>query len=190
LVRLRPQGDRYQIDLLNFATVPFDDALQRVLHEALPPHAGTLAQTAQLHQLLGRAFAKAALHVRGDMPLDYVASHGQTLYHDGDAHRTLQAGDPFIIRDAAQCTVCFDFRSADCAAGGQGAPLVPYVDALLFADTAEHRVAVNIGGIANLTVLQAGSPSSGVLAFDSGPGNMLIDALVRERTRGAQHYDG
>ncbi len=83
----------------------------------------------------------------------YVASHGQTLWHDGDAHITLQLGDPFVIRESLEATVCFDFRSADCSAGGHGAPLVPWVDAFLLASPQEDRVALNLGGIANVTLL-------------------------------------
>ncbi len=86
-------------------------------------------------------------------------------------------------------TVCYDFRSADCAAGGQGAPLVPYVDGLLLGSDEENRVAVNIGGIANLTVIPRGAGPYEVVAFDSGPGNMLIDTFVRERTNGEMAFD-
>ena len=189
LVRILPRGGSYRVDLLNFATLGFDADLREALMLALPPHGGTIAQAAALHRRLGQAFARAALHVAGDMPLDYVASHGQTLYHDGDAHVTVQAGDAFVMREALGSTVCYDFRSADCAAGGHGAPLVPYVDALLLGDAREDRVAVNIGGIANLTILPRGAAPGDVFAFDCGPGNMLIDAFVSGRTGGAQAFD-
>lgn len=189
LVRILPKGESYRIDLLNFATLPYDPDLLERLRRALPPNAGTVEDAAQLHHRIGDAFARAALHVSSDMPIDYVASHGQTIWHDGDAHVTLQVGDPFVIREIANATVCYDFRSADCAAGGHGAPLVPYVDALLLASADEDRVAINIGGIANLTALPRGSKPHEVVAFDSGPGNMLIDAFVRERTNGASPYD-
>lgn len=189
LVRLRPSGSGYKVDLLNFATFPIPPELLNDLRAALPPNAGTAAGVTALDKRLGDAFARAALAVSGDMPLDFIASHGQTIYHDGDAGYTMQAGDPFVIREKAQCTVCFDFRRADCAAGGQGAPLVPYVDALLFADEHEDRVAVNVGGIANMTVVRKGAAPQDVVAFDSGPGNMLIDAFVRARTNGELAFD-
>ncbi len=189
LVRLRPCGARYKVDLLNFSTTPFEPSLREMLAQALPPNVPSPAQQLDLHRKLGEAFGRSVLEVCGNMPLDYVASHGLTLYHDGDRHLTLQIGDPYVIRSQAECTVCFDFRSADCAAGGHGAPLVPYADALLLADDAEDRVAVNIGGIANLTVLERGANPNTVVAFDSGPGNMLIDAVVQMRTGGAQRYD-
>jgi anhydro-N-acetylmuramic acid kinase len=189
LVRIRPKGRTYATDLLNFVTQPFDDSLLEHLHDALPPNSGSVASVAELHHELGIAFAKAAQLVLADTPIDYVASHGQTLWHDGDRHVTLQLGDPFVIREALQSTVCYDFRGADCAAGGHGAPLVPYVDALLLGSDDEDRVAVNIGGIANLTVLARGCGPYDAVAFDSGPGNMLIDAFVRRRTGGKMSFD-
>jgi anhydro-N-acetylmuramic acid kinase len=189
LVRIRPRGRTYTVDLFNFVTTPFDEALLAKLHAALPPHAGSLEQVAELHHDLGAAFARAAENVLADTPIDFISSHGQTLWHDGERHITLQLGDPFVIRERMHATVCYDFRSADCAAGGHGAPLVPYVDALLLASDEEDRVAVNIGGIANLTVLPRGAALEDVVAFDSGPGNMLIDAFIRERTAGAETFD-
>lgn len=188
-VRIEPRGRGYSVELQHFETHPFEPHVAALLHEALPPHQGTIAQAARLHRELGNAFADAALSAAQGAHVNYAASHGQTVWHDGGAHVTLQLADPFAIRDALHATVCFDFRSADCAAGGHGAPLVPYADALLLGSDDEDRVAVNIGGIANLTVLPRGCDAANVLAFDSGPGNMLIDAFVRERTGGAQRYD-
>ena len=189
LVRIRPKGESYRIDLLNFATRPFEEQLLEQLCEVLPPQSGNVASVARVHKALGEAFADAALQVESDMPIDYVACHGQTIWHDGEAHMTLQLGDPFVIRERVGASVCFDFRSADCAAGGHGAPLVPYVDALLLGSATEARVAVNIGGIANFSVLPRGAPLDEVVAFDSGPGNMLIDAFVRARTADRMGYD-
>lgn len=189
LVRIRPSKRTYAIDLLNFVTVPFDERLLQRIRAALPPNGGTVEAVAELHHDLGVAFSQAARLAESDMPIDYIASHGQTMWHAGDRHITLQIGDPFVIREAAQTTVCYDFRSADCAAGGHGAPLVPYVDALLLASDEEDRVAVNIGGIANLTVIPKGAGPYDVTAFDSGPGNMLIDAFVRARTGGEMAFD-
>lgn len=189
LVRLRPAGTSYRVDLLHFETFEFPSGVLGLLREALPPKVGTAELVSALNVRVGELFAHAALAVAGEMPLDFVATHGQTIFHDGRAHHTLQVGDPFVIRERTQCSVCFDFRSADCAAGGHGAPLVPYVDALLLGDAREDRVAVNIGGIANLTVLAHGRAPHDALAFDTGPGNMLIDAFVLERTKGAQSFD-
>jgi anhydro-N-acetylmuramic acid kinase len=189
LVRIVPRGNGYAVDLLNFVTAPFEADLEQRLRSVLPPNPGTAAAIADVHHRLGSAFARAAHSVAGALRVDYIASHGQTIYHDGAAHETMQVGDAFVIREALSTTVCYDFRSADCAAGGTGAPLVPYVDAILVADPDEDRVALNIGGIANMTALPRGCTSNDVLAFDSGPGVMLIDAFVRERSGGEQPYD-
>ena len=189
LVELTPKGTTYGVQLRRFTTTPFDAHVQRALREALPPHRGTAREVAALGRAVGEAFARCAEEIAAGTPVDYAASHGLTLFHDGAAHMTLQIGDPFAIRDRLHASVCFDFRSADCAAGGHGAPLVPYVDALLLRSDAEDRVAVNLGGIANLTVLPKRGSVEDVFAFDSGPGNMLLDMFVQERTQGAHRFD-
>ncbi|HTV93008.1 MAG TPA: anhydro-N-acetylmuramic acid kinase [Verrucomicrobiae bacterium] len=189
LVRILPRDVGYAVDLLNFVTIPFEDDLDRRLRASLPPHTATAPAIADLHRGLGAAFARAARSACGALTVDYVASHGQTIFHDGAAHHTLQIGDPFVIREALRTTVCYDFRSADCAVGGSGAPLVPYADVLLLADPHEDRVALNIGGIANLTALPRGCSPHDVLAFDCGPGVMLIDAFVQMRSGGEHRFD-
>jgi anhydro-N-acetylmuramic acid kinase len=189
LVRVAPRDAGYTVELLNFVTVPFEDALDREMRAALPPHTATAPAIADLHRRLGAAFARAARGAAGALSVDYVASHGQTLYYDGAAHATMQIGDPFVIREALRATVCYDFRSADCVLGGTGAPLVPYVDVLLLADPKEERVALNIGGIANVTSLPRGATPNDVMALDTGPGVMLIDAFVQMRTAQAQRFD-
>jgi anhydro-N-acetylmuramic acid kinase len=186
LVRLEPRERSYAVELLAFETFPFEPQLADALRNALPPNGGTTEGAAVLHVALGRAFARAARAIAGATHVDFVASHGQTVWHDGPNHVTLQLGDAFAIREAMRATVCYDFRSADCAAGGHGAPLVPYVDRLLFADAREDRAALNLGGIANVTLLPAGGR---VWAFDTGPGNVNIDVFVAERTGGAQRCD-
>lgn len=193
LVRITPRGSGYDVQPLRSQTVAMDGELKRALRDALPPSDGSVAVVAALHRALGEAFANAARRVAGDQEVDYVASHGQTLWHDGARHVTFQLGDAFAIREAMKATVCYDFRSADCAAGGHGAPLVPYVDAMLLSSSQEDRVALNVGGIANVTLLpkshDAVSEEEGVVGFDTGPGNMLIDGLVRERSRGRASFD-
>lgn len=189
LVRIEPRDSSYAFELLAFVTVPFEPELSAALRAALAPNETSIAAFARLHHDLGNAFARAAGAVAGAMTVDYVASHGQTVWHDGPAHRTLQIGDAFLIREAMNATVCYDFRSADCAVGGHGAPLVPYIDALLFSVEHEDRVALNLGGIANITALPAGSAQHDVMAFDTGPGNMLIDAFALERTSGRLRHD-
>ncbi len=184
-----PSDAGYQIKLERFETYPFDPNLREKLLAVLPPNEGDIAAVARLHRELGDAYARAASGIAGTDTIDYVASHGQTIWHDGPARVTLQIGDAFAIREAVGATVCYDFRSADCAAGGQGAPLVTRVDALLLSSTNEDRVALNLGGIANVTLLRRGASPEDAIAFDTGPANMLLDAFVRARTRGAQSFD-
>jgi anhydro-N-acetylmuramic acid kinase len=145
---------------------------------------------AQLHADLGAAFVATATALAEGERIDFVATHGLTVYHDGPRSTTLQIGRPYELRDRFRATVVWDFRSADCALGGSGAPLVPFVDALLFASKEEDRVAVNIGGICNLTILPRGAAPQDAVAFDVGPGMMLLDAFVRERTSERMDFDG
>ena len=154
LVRILPRGRTYALQLTRFEIFPFSRALHDALRAVLPPNAGSVAAVARLHHALGLEFAQAAKAVMGSQEIDFAASHGQTLWHDGAAHVTLQAGDAFTIREAVGATVCYDFRSADCAAGGHGAPLAARVDALLIGDAGEDRIALNVGGIANVTILR------------------------------------
>jgi anhydro-N-acetylmuramic acid kinase len=188
-VDLTPRGRGYAFDVVRFATTPFTRETRARLSAALPPHAPSLAEIAALDAELGSAFGAAARAVTEDGPLDYVASHGLTLFHDGAARRTWQIGDPFAIRECVAATVAYDFRRADCAAGGEGAPLVPYVDALLFGEAQEMTVALNLGGIANLTLVPPGVLPEDVRGWDTGPANILLDAFVLARSAGLETHD-
>jgi anhydro-N-acetylmuramic acid kinase len=165
--------------------------------------ATSTAEISQLNFLLGEEFARVALEAcqRWRLPLaklELIGSHGQTIYHQGAASRflgarrvasTLQIGEPGIIAARTGVTTIGDFRPADMAAGGQGAPLVPFVDYLLYRNRKLGRVALNIGGIANVTLIPAGARVEDVLAFDTGPGNMVIDALVSNISGGRKAFD-
>ncbi len=189
VVELRPGGAGYDVALQRFKTVPFSgDFVERLLR-ALPPNQPELCELAALDGELGALSSQVARAVAGDELVDFIASHGLTAYHDGARQRTLQIGDPYRLRDALRATVVFDFRRADCAAGGHGAPLVPYVDALLFGSNECDVVALNLGGIANVTVLPRGSNLESVRAWDTGPGNMLLDIFVSTRTHGHERFD-
>lgn len=155
-----------------------------------------------LNFLLPELYAKAVkrLCVKSKIPLSKIqlaGSHGQTILHVGARtsflnHRlscTLQIGDGSILAERLGMPVVSDFRTRDMAAGGQGAPLVPYVDYLLVRDKHIGRIALNIGGIGNVTAIPAGAPPSKVIAFDTGPGNMVMDQLVTHFTRGRRHFD-
>ena len=129
---------------------------------------------------LGELYARAVLRaVRRYGPVELIGCHGQTIYHEGGAH-TLQIGEAAVVAERTGVPVVSSFRARDIAAGGQGAPLVPYVDYLLFWHPKRARIALNIGGIANITAIPAGAALEDVVAFDTGPGNMVIDALARE----------
>jgi anhydro-N-acetylmuramic acid kinase len=187
-VALRPRAHGYDVETRAFLTLPFDAALRARIVAAYPPARLDALAFSALHADVGNAFAQAAL-AAGAAEAAFVASHGLTLAHDGDAQHTLQIGDPFRIREATGRTVLYDFRSGDTAAGGSGAPLVPYVDALLLAHPTETRVALNLGGIANLTVLPPGAVPTDVTAFDCGPANLPIDTYVDLRTAGKVRFD-
>jgi anhydro-N-acetylmuramic acid kinase len=182
------EGEDLALRPLGMVGEPYDGALREALAAALPPAATTLADVCRLDTLIGQAFAAAA--VRADRELcdggaELIASHGQTVYHwaeDGRVHGTLQLGQPAWIAEATGLPVVADFRPRDIAAGGQGAPLVSLVDLLWLRGRAGTPVALNVGGIANLT-----APDG--TAFDSGPGCALVDVAVRGLTGGRLHYD-
>ena len=163
----------------------------------------TTAEISQLNFLLGEEFAAAAIAAcaKWRVPLrkiSLIGSHGQTIFHQGTPANflsarkissTLQIGEPSVIAERTGITTIADFRPADMAAGGHGAPLVPFVDYLLYRDAKIGRVALNIGGIANVTVIPANARPQDVIAFDTGPGNMIIDALIERITKGRAAYD-
>ena len=187
-IAVRPRGHGFAVETQSFTTLPFTPELRARIKAAYPPAPLDAVALSALHADVGDAFAQAALAAGADSA-DYIASHGLTIAHAGDAHHTLQIGDPFRIREQTGRTVVYDFRSADTAAGGSGAPLVPYVDALLLGDAGETRVALNLGGIANLTVLQTGASPDGAIAFDCGPANVLVDTYVEMRSNGKLRFD-
>ena len=171
-------------------TVPYPTKVRQAILSA-----SSAADIARLHFLLGELYAQAVQ--RSKLRPELIACHGQTIHHEGEpvpflGHRiasTLQIGEAAVIAERTGLPVVSDFRPRDVAAGGRGAPLVPYVDYLLFRDPRRSRVALNIGGIANITAIPAGARPEQVIAFDTGPGNMVIDALAGEHTGGRLHYD-
>lgn len=165
--------------------------------------ATTTAEISELNFLLGEELARAAFAAckrwRVAMKdVDLIGSHGQTIFHQGAKAKcqgtmriasTLQIGDISLIAARTGITTIGDFRPADIAAGGQGAPLIPFADYLLYGDPVRGRVALNIGGIANATVIPAHARPEDVFAFDTGPGNMIVDALIERTTQGRAKFD-
>lgn len=201
LVEIRGQGRNLRVRVLAFAPTPYPASLQRRILAVATN--GTVADVCRLNAVLGEWFAKAALRVikkaglrRADVQL--IGSHGQTIHHLpkpvrepglGLIRSTLQIGEPAVIAERTGITTVADFRPRDLAAGGEGAPLAPYVHHLLLADRRRARLIVNLGGISNVTYLPAGGSPAGIRAFDAGPGNMVLDALAHRLTRGRHAMD-
>jgi anhydro-N-acetylmuramic acid kinase len=174
--------------LVSFTTRPYPARVREMILAVSNTDTHT-REIARLNVLLGELYAEAILN--SGVPLasiDLIGCHGQTIYHEGGLV-TLQIGEAAVVAERTGKPVVSDFRPSDIAAGGQGAPLVPYVDYLLFRDAHRGRVALNIGGIANITAIPAGGAREDVIAFDTGPGNMVVDALVSRHTRGKQTFD-
>jgi len=153
----------------------------------------TVAELARLDVWLGRRIGEAVLdaaRIAGLKPArpDIIASHGQTVFHQGRV-ATLQVGDAATIAAVAGAPVISDFRSADIAAGGEGAPLVPWADWRLLTHRRRYRIALNLGGIANLTLLPPRARAEQVLGFDTGPGNMAMDAYMQQLSGGRHKFD-
>ena len=193
---------RRSAKLENFAAFPFPRRVREAILQMAEGRAVTTGEISQLNFLLGEEFASAALAACRKFRVSpsriaVIGSHGQTVFHQGEkavfcgaaVASTLQIGEPSVIAARTGITTVGDFRPADMAAGGQGAPLVPFVDYVLYRHNRIGRVALNIGGIANVTVIPAGATLGDVFAFDTGPGNMVIDALVRHFTRGRKTFD-
>ncbi len=202
LVKITGPPRTPHVEFLAFENVPYPPEIQRRLLSGASGSAITAGEISELNFRLGKIFADAALDVCrvarvSPRHLAVVGSHGQTIYHQGSptlegrrrVASTLQIAEPAIIAERLGVPVVADFRTADIAAGGEGAPLVPMVDYLLLRDAKQGVVALNIGGIANLTVIPARARPSRVFGFDTGPGNMVIDGLVRRATRGRKTLD-
>jgi anhydro-N-acetylmuramic acid kinase len=190
VVRIAPGRSRPKIDLLAHEAFSFPTALRIRILAAMNARSTSTAELARLNWRLGLAYAEAVKGTakRHKLALDLVGCHGQTLYHQARAESyagekfacTWQAGEAQAIALELRVPVVSNFRPADMLAGGQGAPLVPLLDYVLFADGKRGRILQNIGGIANLTAIPAGAGPDAVVAFDTGPGNMVIDWLAQK----------
>ena len=204
IVEVTGYGLETEVDLIAFETFPFPSGVPQRILALCHPDTGRVDAICEMNFYIGHLFAEAVKHIlqKSGMharDIDLIGSHGQTIHHlpkdtspdcnDSRYPSTLQVGEPAVIAHETGIPTIADFRVADMAAGGQGAPLVSYPDYLLFHDSEKTVGLLNIGGIANLTVLPANGTFDTVCAADTGPGNMCIDAVITEITEGAEHYD-
>ena len=195
-------GPSTRVKTLAFVSLPYDREVREIILRLASGQAGGSREMCLFSFLMGQLSLEACLAVcekAGVAPesVDLVGSHGQTLWHIPVAEAyggrqvrgTLQLGEPSLICEKFGCPVVSDFRVRDMAAGGQGAPLVPYVEYLLYRKDGQTVGLQNIGGIGNLTVLPRGGAPEDTLAFDTGPGNMVMDQIVERVTQGRLRYD-
>ena len=200
LTRITGSGLSTRVEQLGFYFQRFDDATRQAILRMCGGDSGGTREVCLLSTHLGRLYAEAVrglLDQTGIARVDLIGNHGQTVYHipeempylNTTIRGTLQIGDPSYLAEEFGCPVVSDFRIRDMAAGGLGAPLVPYTEFLLYRSETEDVALQNIGGIGNITLLPAGCSLEEVTAFDTGPGNMIMDALVMKITGGAMGYD-
>ena len=202
LARIAGTAPKRNAKLLHHTSIHFPPQLRKEILRVAEQQPLSAGQLSQLNFRLGETFAEAALtacrHFRvAPKNIALIGSHGQTIFHQGHpvpylgrpTASTLQIGEAAIIAARTGITTIADFRPADMAQAGQGAPLVPYADYVLYRHKKLGRVSLNLGGIANITVIPANATPSQVFAFDTGPANMLIDALVEHFTKGRRRFD-
>jgi len=193
-VEIERSGQKIEFQLRHFSEIPFDPEFRSRLLALAEVETSRIDQLCITNFELARVYTEAirAAATEASIPLediDLIGSHGQTIHHLPEYGATLQIGEPSIIAESLGVPVVADFRPMDVAAGGQGAPLIPYVDYLLLRDGRNGRAIQNIGGIGNVTWLPPGCSPEQVIAFDTGPGNMLLDALMTKLTAGEETFD-
>ena len=186
---VRTKGETPQVKLLGHVGVTYPKDVRAAVLNAMDADAISVAELSRLNWRLGEVYAEAVEKAQSDLgvKVELVGCHGQTVYHQGAAKKylgkevraTWQTGEASVIAERLRVPVVSDFRPADLAAGGQGAPLVPMLDYCMFRSAKVSRVLLNLGGIANLTAIPAAAGIDGVMAFDTGPGNMVIDGCMR-----------
>lgn len=200
LVDLHGQRENLQLSLLEYQTFPYSSSLRSDILSVIGGASLSMADFAQLDDRIAREFAQvASMLQQGYSPPSVIGSHGQTVYHrppDADSlGYSLQLGRGELIAHLTGVTTVSNFRVADLAVQGQGAPLVPIVDACLLTHPSEHRCIQNLGGIGNVTYLPPSTPlgistgNDGVMGWDTGPGNVLLDLAVQYFSQGSQRYD-
>lgn len=202
MVRITGHGIRTEINEEKFKTYPYPSIVRQRLLEIAENNTSCIEEVCKMNFLLGNLFADAALKLINECgytpaDIDLIGSHGQTLWHAPvkenylgfDISSTLQLGEGAVIAEKTKSLTISDFRVRDVAAGGQGAPLVPYTEYLLYGGKEHNVCLLNLGGIANITILEKDAPLSKLIAFDTGPANMLIDKAVSILTGGIHTYD-
>ncbi|REK71768.1 anhydro-N-acetylmuramic acid kinase [Paenibacillus paeoniae] len=202
VVEIEGSGLQSKVRLLHYYTKPYSEQLRGRIKELCDPATSNVMNICGMNVYMGELFAEAAMEAAREAGLakeeiDFVSSHGQTIWHmpeetgqdDYLRRSTLQIGDLSVIAKRTGWLTTGDFRPADMAVGGQGAPLVPYGDLILFGAPDKGRLLQNIGGIGNCTALPPGAGLDEVFAFDTGPGNMIIDQTVLTLTDGRLSYD-
>lgn len=202
LVKIHGNGMDTKTEMIAFKNYPYDEQVRKRIFELFVPGTSTVDKICHMNFLLGEIFARAALDIiaeTGYTPedIDIIGSHGQTIYHmpnpiDDSGYNvrsTLQIGESAVIAERTGIITVDDFRVRDMAAGGQGAPLVPYTEYMIYRDKNKNIALQNIGGISNVTVIPANCSMDEVFAFDNGPGNMVIDEVVKRITNENQNYD-
>ena len=187
-------ADVLKMRVLAYCESPINEPLRDRIHRLFNPGTSSVDEVCEVNVLLGEAFAEAAAVAlrEAGVRADLVASHGQTVWHEvspGHTRSTLQLGEPSVIAERLGITTVADFRPRDIAAGGQGAPLASWGDALLFGDARLSRAVQNIGGIGNVTWVPPGGQWEAMLAFDTGPGNALIDHAAWRISGGMRRFD-
>ena len=185
LVKIRGSYTETETELLAFETFPIPAVLRARIFNLF--NSGSSEELCRMNFLLGELFADAAIQLckNADFPLadiDLIGSHGQTIYHipSGEAKSTLQIGDGSVIAHRCGVATICDFRTADMAAGGVGAPLVPYTEFLMHSSDSENIALLNLGGIGNITIIPKNARAENIIAFDTGPGNMMIDFFAQK----------
>jgi anhydro-N-acetylmuramic acid kinase len=191
-----------KVHLLAFEVFPYRATLRRDILNLCRPESAGLEDICHYNFVLGDVFADAVVQLCSKSgislsSIDLIGSHGQTIYHNPRGRRygramirsTLQISEPSVIAQRTGVTTVADFRPRDMAVGGEGAPLVPYADYILYRHKRLDRAVQNIGGIANVTFVPAGCEQEDIVAFDTGPGNMVIDGVVRLVGGGKQRFD-
>jgi anhydro-N-acetylmuramic acid kinase len=189
LAHITGKGFNLHIELLSHEHFSYPKAVRQAVLQAMNAVRASVPDLSRLNFLLGELYARAVRQAQqsGKNKIELIGCHGQTIYHQGEAESyfgkkitcTWQTGEAAVIADRVGVPVVSDFRPADMAAGGKGAPLVPFLDYVLLRDRRAGRIAQNLGGIANLTAIPANAKPEDVIAFDTGPGNMVMDQLMQ-----------